>query len=400
MSAPKYCIVLASGIADEPHPRLAGRTPLQAARTPNLDALARDGSAGLVTSCPRRLEPGSDVCAMTLLGYDPTVYYTGRAPLEALAAGITLGPLDQVFRTNLITTYDDRMSDPLGGQLEAGESAVLLALLNRELGGAGVEFVAGRGHRMLMVARDLCSFEMTTVAPHRIPGRPLRAYLPKGPGADRLIAMMYRSRELLEEHEINTTRRDLGENPANMIWLWGQGRLPSLPAFADRHGMAGAMISAIESVRGLARAIGWSLVEVAGATGQPGTNYRGKADAALAALETHDLVVVHLAAADGTSHAGNVQMKLKVIEALDREIVGPLREGLAARGAHRLAVLPDHATSLLSRAHLRAPVPFAVAGSGLPARGPAEFNEHTAARSRWKVKPGTGWIGQVLSRAG
>lgn len=411
----KYCAVIVSGLTDEPNPRLGGRTPLQAARTPHLDAMAGGGRLGQVVSCPPRFEPGSDVGTMTLLGYDPASYYTGRAPLEATAAGIALGPTDTVFRCNLVTCSDNRMADPTGGRITDREARVLIEDLNAELAGDGVEFVLGRRYRALLVARDICGNGVSTTPPHQIPGRPIGDYLPRGRGADRLIELIKASRRLLDAHEINETRRDLGENPANMIWLWGQGRPPQLPAFADRYRVDGAAISTVDTVRGLAMSIGWPLRDLpapaepapidsgavhmgltAGNGGKTDGDYAAIADAALDELADRDLVVVHVSGPDGSSHAGNIQRKLKTIEAIDRDLVGPLRETLAGLPRHRLAVLPDHGTSLLSRAHLRDPVPFVATGEGLRPAGAPEFSESAASKSRCRVKRGVQWMGKFL----
>ena len=391
----KYCAVVVSGLADEPNPRLSGRTPLQAARTPALDAIASRGRIGLLSSCPARFEPGSGVGTMTILGYDPVSYYTGRAPLEAISAGIKLGPTDTVFRCNFVTCYDHRMIDPTAGRITDREVAVLAEVIRRELCGDGMELVMGNGYRALLVARDICG-QLTTTPPHKIVGRPIREYIPRGSGAERLTRLMARSREILEDHEVNTTRRDLGENPANMVWFWGQGRTPQLPTFAERHGLRGSAISTTGTVRGLSAAVGFELRDLPpGRGGDP--SYADAAEAALGDLDERDIVLVHVAGPDGSSHRGNIQSKLKTIEAIDRELVARLVEGMRERfPRHRIAVLPDHGTSLLTRGHLGSPVPFAAAGEGLLGNGATEFSEPAAARSRCRIKQGTRWMTSFL----
>ncbi len=392
----KYCILIGDGMADDPHARLSGRTPLEAARTPQMDALARDGLLGQVQTCPARFEPGSDVANMTICGYDPSTYHTGRAPIEALAAGIELGPDDLVFRCNLITTYDNLLADYSGGHISSKEARLLVALLQQELGGDGLEFHPGNSYRNLLVVRDAGDLRLKTTLPHEIPGQSIEAHLPQGDGAARFTELMFRSRELLEGHEVNTTRRDLGENPANMIWLWGQGRTPSLPSFQQQFGLRGAVISAVDVVKGLGIAMGWDVLDVPGMTGYIDTNYRGKAEAALTALQSYDLLYVHVEAPDEVSHEGELQKKIQAIEAIDRELLEPLRAGLEAIGEHRLALLPDHVASVTSRTHGRAPVPFAVAGSGLTPSRSEGFSESLAGRSKLKVKKGVQWMGLFL----
>lgn len=394
---PGRLIVALSGMTDEPQPRLNKRTPLQAARTPELDRLAVIGQLGLLDTCPSRFEPGSDICQMTLLGYDPATYYTGRAPLEALANGVDLGPHDLAFRCNLITAYDDEIADPRGGGLSDSESDVLYGALQDALRGDGIEIYPGRAGRALLVVHDLCEPKLSTTAPHKVGNGKLSSCLPRGRGSERLREAILRSREVLEGHDVNMTRRDLGENPANLMWLWGQGRAVRLPSFEERFGVRGAAIAACETARGLALAVGWNLIDVPGATGGPDTNYAGKAAAAIAALDDHPLVYLHVAALDTVSHTGSLQAKLKALEAIDRELIGPLHDGLIDRRNTRLAVVCTHGTAINSGHHLRAPTPFAVAGSGVQSAGRREFSEKAAQRSRVRVRRGASWLSALLA---
>jgi 2,3-bisphosphoglycerate-independent phosphoglycerate mutase len=362
----KYAIIIPDGAADRPATALVNRTPLEVARLPHMNRIAAEGRLGTVQTVPAGLSPGSDVAILSLLSYDPTKHYTGRAPLEAVARGIELGPDDWVFRCNFVTVAEEEMMDYSAGHIRTQEAQVLIAALEERFGSDSLRFYAGVGYRHLVVIKGE-RFGVRTTPPHDIMGYPIKRHLPKGKNAARLKELMHASREVLATHPINTVRRDLGENLATQVWLWGEGRRPTLDSFHARWNVRGAAITAVDLVRGIAKLIGWDIIEVEGATGYYDTNYAGKAAAAIAALKDHDLVVVHVEAPDEAGHNGDAREKVRALEAIDREIVGPVLAALEASGQPwRILVSPDHETPLEMRTHERQAVPFAMMGSGLP----------------------------------
>jgi 2,3-bisphosphoglycerate-independent phosphoglycerate mutase len=387
----KFAIVIPDGCADEPQATLGGRTPLQAAHTPAMDSIARWGLVGLTNNVPASLTPASDVATLSLFGYDPLQVYTGRAPLEAAAMGITLGPEDWAIRCNLVTVSDETMRDFTAGHIAAEEARTLIRTLHDQLGGAlptgnRLEFHPGVSYRNLLIYRaaTLAPFsdQTKTQPPHDIPDRPIAEYLPQGPGSSLLRELMQRSRGIFRDHPVNRVRQDLGKKPATQIWLWGQGRAPHLRPFAEVYGKRGAIISAVDLVRGVGVLLGWTRIDVPGATGYTDTDYAAKGRAAVATLTRHDLVCVHVEAPDEASHEGDANAKVEALEAIDRHIVGPLVEALPTQGDWRILVSPDHRTPLRTRAHAHGPVPFAMAGTGIAAAGQTAYDEDVAAGSR------------------
>jgi 2,3-bisphosphoglycerate-independent phosphoglycerate mutase len=392
----KYAIVVPDGMADHPIERLGGRTPLEAAAKPNLDRLAREGRLGLVSHTPKGLPPGSDVALLSVLGYDPTQGYTGRAPLEAASMGIDLQPGETAFRCNLITAAADTLADHSAGHISSQEAAVLVGLLNQKLGSEVIHFHPGVGYRHLMVYRGPKPIRAECTPPHDILDQSIAKHLPRGQGAEILTDLMKRSRDLLGPTDINDVRIDLGQNPANMIWLWGGGTRPQFRAFQDTYGRRAAVIAAVDLVRGIAVTLGMDVIQVEGATGYIQTNYAGKGRAAVEALRDHDLVFVHIEAPDEAGHQGNIQAKVDAIEAIDKHIVGPLADALAAMGDHRLLVLPDHPTPIDLRTHVAEPVPFAYAGSGVGEPSRRLYTEANAAETGLLIDPGYRLMGIFL----
>ena len=395
----KYAIVIPDGAADRPSKTLGGHTPIEVARLPNINRVAREGRLGTVQTIPEGLSPGSDVAILSLLGYDPQKHYTGRAPLEAVAKGIELGPGDWVFRCNFVTVADDEMMDYSAGHIKTHEAQVLIAALEERFGSDSLRFYSGVGYRHLLVIKNE-PFNVRTVPPHDIMGHALKPHLPKGKKASRLKELMAGSREILEKHPINQVRRDLGENPATQIWLWGEGQRPALEPFAGRWGLTGAAVTAVDLVRGIARLIGWDVIEVEGATGYYDTNYAGKAKAAIEAVAGHDLVVVHVEATDEAGHNGDAREKVRALEAVDREIVGPVLAALERTGQPwRILVSPDHETPLEFRTHEREAVPFAMMGSGLPlGRSGGTMTEAAARKTGMHVAVGHELMEYFLKR--
>lgn len=396
MSHMKYVIVIPDGGADEPQDSLGGRTPLQAAELPNMDRVAQMGVVGLSNNVPEALTPASDVATLSLFGYDPLQVYTGRAPLETVAMGVTLGPNDWAIRCNLVYVENGEMRDFTAGHITSDESRQLIEALGTALGGsvAGgkLEFYAGVSYRNILVYRAdpsaPFSSETRTQPPHDIPDRPITAHLPVGPGSDLLIDLMNRSREVLAAHPVNQKRRESGDRPATQIWLWGQGKSPTVRPFREVYGPRGAIISAVDLVRGVGQLIGWSRIDVPGATGYLDTDYAAKGRHAVAALGQHDLVCVHIEAPDEASHEGRADEKVKALERIDQQIVGPLLEALPAHGAWRMLIEPDHRTTLRTRAHAYGPVAFAAAGTGIQPGPFATYDEVVAAGSSLRFDPG------------
>ena len=360
----KYAIVLPDGAADEPVEQLDGRTPLEAANTPNIDWIAMNGRQGCVVTIPSGFPPGSDVATLALFGYDPRVDYSGRAPLEAAARGIKAHPDQLIFRCNFVTITDGTMEDFAAGHISQAEADQLIADLNEHLGGKQYRFHTGVSYRNLMVASNIGGVNPQCTPPHDIPDQPIAAHLPRGPGSDWVISVMERARAILADHDVNLVRRDLGENPATDIWLWGQGRPKVLEAFADRFGVSGVVIAAVDLIRGIACSVGMELITVPGATGYLDTNYAGKGAAAAAALETADLVIVHIEAPDEAGHLGNAEEKVLAIERIDEHIVGPLLEALRGHKEWKIMIAPDHPTPVDRRTHTSTPPPFCIAGRG------------------------------------
>jgi 2,3-bisphosphoglycerate-independent phosphoglycerate mutase len=385
----KYAIVIPDGCADDPQPSLGGKTPLQAARKPHMDRVAQTGVVGRADNVPRPLTPASDVATLSLFGYDPLAVYTGRAPLEAAAMGVRLGPRDWAIRCNLVAVEDGLMRDFTAGHITSAEGRELIATVQQSLGGPGytgiLEFHPGVSYRDLLVfrVRDYSPFGPATKSqpPHDIPDRPIKDHLPEGPGSEILIDLMERSREILEEHPVNDRRVDAGKRPATQIWLWGQGVAPRLEPFAAKYGKRGAILSAVDLVRGVGVLLGWTRIDVPGATGYLDTDYAAKGRYAVAALADHDLVCVHVEAPDEASHEGKADEKVKALERIDEHIVGPLLAALPQYGGWRILVSPDHRTTLATRAHAYGAVPFALAGTGIAAKGQASYDEAVAEKS-------------------
>lgn len=384
----KYVIVVPDGAADVPLPELGGKTPLQMARKPHMDWLAAHGKCGTVRTVPRNMEPGSDVAILSLLGYDPREFYTGRAPLEAAARGLSIGPDEWVFRCNLVTVIEGVMEDHSAGHISTEEATALITQLEHALGSDKAHFHAGVSYRHLLTLK--ADVNVKTTPPHDILTQPTAGYLPSGPGSGFLQELMQRSKEVLADHEVNQVRRDLGENPATQIWLWGQGKMPQLPSFASRNGVSGAAITAVDLVRGLAKLIGWDNIEVPGATGFLDSNFAGKGQAAIEALAGHDLVFVHCEATDECGHQADAKGKVQGLEMIDKYVVGPILAHLLERGQDwRMMVTPDHPTPCLKRTHTAEPVPFAMAGSGIASVVERRLTEQDAAAADLHIQRGS-----------
>jgi 2,3-bisphosphoglycerate-independent phosphoglycerate mutase len=383
----KYAIIIPDGAADEPLEQFDEKTPIEAARTPNMDKISRLGKQGLIRTIPGKMEPGSDVAQMSLLGYDPKRYYTGRAPIEAVARNIKLSLEDWVFRCNLITIADGKMADHSAGHISTAEAGSLIEELDNQLGNEQMRFHTGVSYRHLLVFKGI-DFDVQTYPPHDHIATAMDKLLPRGKNADILIDLMARSQQIFTGHDINKVRKDLGENQVSSIWLWGQGKRAQMERFEKKFGVRGAAITAVDLVKGLARLIGFDLIDVPGATGFIDTNYQGKASAAIEALDEYDIVFVHVEAPDEAAHSGNAEMKRKAIELIDEHIVGPVFEALQNHESWRILVMPDHPTLTRTCAHSSEPVPFAMAGDNISGILHAAFGESNAAKSGFRIDNG------------
>jgi 2,3-bisphosphoglycerate-independent phosphoglycerate mutase len=398
----KYALIIPDGMADEPQASLGGLTPLQAARVPHMDEVVRIGQVGQTDNVPEAMPSGSDVGTMSLFGYDPLQFHTGRAPLEAAAQGIELGPDDWAIRCNLVTVVDGVMHSFTAEQIPSDLGGHLIGLLQQACcGDEHWKFHAGVSYRNLLIyrARDgkaPFADDTYSVPPHDITAQPIAGHLPMGSGACDLRALMDKSVPLFAEDERNRERADRLGHSATQIWLWGQGRRPALDPFAQRYGVRGAVITAVDLLRGIARLIGWDVIEVEGATGYLDTDYAAKGRAAIETLQSQDFVVVHVEATDEASHEGNVEAKIAAVERIDADIVAPVHEWLRGQGNYRLLVCPDHPTFLRTRTHSHGSVPFAMCGAGIIPDGQSTYDEVAAARSGNAIDQGHLLMGRFL----
>lgn len=372
-------------MADYPLDVLGGKTPLEAARTPNMDWLAARGVYGLAHVIPKGFPPGSDVGNMSIMGYDPAVYHTGRSPLEAASMGVTLGPKDIAFRCNLITLTghgsDTVMEDFTAGHITTEEARTIIADLPGALGGDGIEFYPGVSYRHLMVWRN-GKEKMQTTPPHDITDQKISGFMPAGDGADRLLKLMEASQAVLADHPVNQTRRTQGQRSATSIWLWGQGRAPALPPLTKRFGIKGGVISAVDIIHGLGVYAGLQRIDVPGVTGFLDTNYRGKGEYGVKSLENNDFVFIHVEATDEAGHMGDVEKKIQALEDFDEKVVGTVLKGMAHRRDWRVLLMPDHPTAIALKTHVSDPVPFVLYSPQEPRNnGTVGYNERDAAKT-------------------
>jgi 2,3-bisphosphoglycerate-independent phosphoglycerate mutase len=376
----KYAILVGDGMADFPVPELDGKTPLEYAQTPCMDSVAANGTIGRAATIPAGLSPGSDVANLSLMGYDPVRFYSGRAPIEAASMGIKLSPSDTAFRCNLVTISSGRMTDYSAGHIETEKAREIIMLLKSRLDGASVNFYPGVSYRHLLVINDFPSGCICT-PPHDISGQEIAAHFPKGPGSDRLRELMEKARTILGESPVNKERKTRKVPEATDIWLWGHGRAITLPTLRERYGLSGSVISAVDLVRGLGVLAGLRVRLVKGATGYLGTNYSGKVAAARSALADEDFVFLHVEAPDETSHEGSLQKKIQAIEEFDKHVVGEMLKFQKETPVLRILVAPDHATPVSMKTHHAAPVPYAACGPGIRSEKIFSYCER-AARER------------------
>ena len=357
----KYVVLLGDGMADQKLEQLGGKTPLQSAKTPHMDFIAQRGQFGLARTVPAGLPPGSHVANLSVFGYDPRTCYTGRSPLEAVSMGVDLGADDVAFRVNLVTLLPQRtqlvMQDYSAGHITSAEGKELVEDLQKTFGNEQFQFFPGVGYRHLMVWRNGRD-RLATTPPHDITGKNILDFMPKGEGQEELVNLLNSSQMLFSQHPVNKKRKENGQLPANSIWLWGHGKSPRIESYRDKFGLTGAVISAVDLIKGIGVCAGLDIINVTGATGYIDTNYQGKAEAALAALETRDFVYLHVEAPDEAGHSGNLEHKIQAIEDFDAQVVGPVLEGMKKFGEYRVLCMPDHPTPLSLMTHTSDPVPF------------------------------------------
>ena len=391
----KTILVIPDGMGDLPVKSLGGKTPLEAAKTPNMDFFASRGRVGMTYTIPKGFVPGTDIGSMSVFGYDPVKCFTGRGPLEAAVHGIELGPKDLAFRCNLVTLDGEKMKDFSADHISLPESKVLIEgfyeSIRRRYKGK-VEFYAGKGtgYRHLAVFRNATQglAKVSCEPPHDIMGKKYRSYLPKGSAARILNDLMEESRTYLSRHPVNCRRADNGKGEANSIWLWGQGFPPALQTYYKRYGFRGGVITAVDLLKGIAMHAGLDVIRVPGVTGYFDTNYVGKAQYAVNALRSRDFVAVHVESTDEAGHIGDPKLKIKAIEDVDRLVLGTLRRELAEFRDYRLLLLPDHFTCVETRTHSSDPVPFLAYETTETYKGPRKFSEKNARAS-----------GRVVSKA-
>ena len=386
----KYIILLGDGMSDEPMDELKGKTPLEEAHTPHMDYLSRHGRVGLAATVPDGYPPGSDVANLSVFGYNPADCYSGRSPLEAASMGVDLAPEDVAFRLNFVWLEAHfgkiYMGDFSAGHISTPEATELIHSLHEELGGDDFQFYPGVSYRHLMVWKN-GKDQLRFTPPHDISSQSIEDHLPQGEGAAILHDLMNSAQMLLIDHPINNRRVAMKQLPANSIWLWGHGRRPLMERYQQRFGLSGAVISAVDLIKGIGVNAGLDIINVPGATGYIDTNYRGKAEYALDALKSRDFVYLHVEAPDEAAHGGLLKEKIEAIENFDRDVVGTILEGLADIGDCRILVTPDHPTPVAKRTHTCDPVPFVLYDSRSHFASAAQaYSEREAAKSGYRIK--------------
>ena len=401
----KYIVVLGDGMADYRIAQLGNRTPLQCANKPHIDFLASNGEIGMVKTVPEGIPPGSDAANLSVMGYDPKKYYTGRSPLEAVSMGVELSATDLAFRCNLVTldfngSYESStMIDYSSDEISTEEAAELIAVINKHLSNNDIIFHPGISYRHCMVWHNGTGSRNMT-PPHDILEKNISAYLPTGDFSEMFLSFQKKSYEILKDHPVNQARIACGLRPANSIWLWGEGKRPSIPKFIDKYGVEGSVVSAVDLIKGIGLCAGLNSIDIEGATGNINTNFKGKAEAALKELEKgRDFVYVHIEAPDECGHRFEIENKVKSIEYIDELVVRPLLEGLAAYDDYSIMVLPDHPTPLSLRTHTSEPVPYIIYRKSCEKpSGVAGYDEFQARRTGIFIEDGYTLMDRFLAR--
>jgi len=391
----KYCVVIIDGSSGWPLPERGGKTCLELAHTPNLDRMAREGTLGLAQTVPQGMEPSSACACMSILGYDPRVYYKGRSAIEAASMGIPINKGEVAFRCNLVSVRDSRMQDYSSGHIGDSEAHALIEALNKSLGSEAIHFYPGVSYRHICKIKGHTDMlQAACTPPHDIPNKPIAEYIPHGPGSDLLRDLMARSVEVLQNHPVNKAREARGEFPAAMIWLfWGSGEIPELPSFKKVYRLSAAMTSGVDLLRGLAKMAKIDNLDIPGVTDGMDNDFVAQVSGALKALDRHDLVVVHIEEPDEAAHGGHIDDKIKAIERVDEEVLGRI---LAyKKDSLRVLAMPDHATPIEARTHVADPVPFVLWGSGFEAVSAGAFSEKEAKNAGIFIKDGYTIMGKL-----
>jgi 2,3-bisphosphoglycerate-independent phosphoglycerate mutase len=388
LSIVKYCVVIIDGASGRPLRERGGQTCLELAHTPNLDRMAREGTLGLVQTVPQGMEPSSACACMSILGYDPKVYYKGRSAIEAASMGIPINKGEVAFRCNLVSVRDGKMWDYSSGHIGDSDAHALVEALNKRLGSDEIHFYPGVSYRHICKIKGRTdTLQAVCTPPHDIPNKPIAEYLPHGPGSDLLRDLMARSVEVLRNHPVNKARESRGEAPATMIWLfWGSGEIPELPSFKNVYGLSAAMTSGVDLLRGLAKMAKIRNLDIPGVTDGMDNDCAAQVAGVLKALDKHDLVVIHIEAPDEAAHGGHIDDKIKAIERVDKEVIEHLLS--YKKDSLRVLAMPDHATPIEVRTHVADPVPFMLWGSGFKAVSAKAFSEKEAKSTGILIKDG------------
>ena len=392
----KYCVLIIDGAAGLPLPGRGSKTCLELTHMPNLDALAKEGTLGLVRTVPPGMEPSSACACMSVLGYDPRTYYRGRAAIEARSMDITIDDGEAVFRCNLVAIRDGKMWSYSSGYISTDEAKQLVEALNQSLGSDKVHFYPGVSYRHICKLKGRGDTLLATCTPpHDIPNKPIAEFLPRGPGSELLRELMARSEAVLQDHPVNVARRSRGDIPATMLWLfWGSGQVPAMPAFQQAYGPQAAMTSGVDLLRGLARMVGMDVLEIPGVTDGLDNDYAAQAAGALEALNQYDLVVMHIEAPDEAAHAGSIDDKVEAIQRIDKEVVSRLRNWRP--GGLRTLIMPDHSTPIKVQTHTEDPVPFLLWGVEFSANGAKRFTEAEAKSTGFFIEEGYNIMGRLI----
>lgn len=402
----KYVVVLYDGMADYPVPALSGKTPMMVAKKPNFDRMAKLGTVGLVRTVAPGLTPGSDVANLSVMGYDPRLYYTGRSPLEAVSMGIKMSDTDVALRCNLVTLSDEEdysektMVDYCAGDISSEEAAEIIKTVEEKLGNEIFAFYSGVSYRHCLIWHGGKTEIGKLTPPHDISGRKIGGYLNKNPDAAGLLELMEKSCEILKDHPVNLKRINEGKRPANAIWLWGQGSRPSLPSFEKLYGVKGSVISAVDLLKGIGICAGMNTPHVEGATGYIDTNFEGKAQKAVEELQNgSDFVYIHIEAPDECGHRNEPENKVKSIELIDSRVLPIVLEALEKYDDYKVMILPDHPTPIVTGTHASDPVPFMIYHKkGERDSGVDSINEDTASKTGIFIEEGPSLMGRFLSK--
>ncbi|MFQ3550055.1 MAG: cofactor-independent phosphoglycerate mutase, partial [Armatimonadota bacterium] len=382
----KYLLVIFDGMADEPLAELDGKTPLQVARTPYMDSLAELSTIGSANTTPEGMAPGSDITNMGILGYDPIKYYTGRAAIEAASLQIPMSSTDIAFRANLISTDGEIMIDSSGGHISTDEAYELIKIIDEKLSTNKIKYYPGVSYRHIMIWHG-GSMNVKLMPPYKIHGKKISEYMPEGDGAEKLKSIIEASFEILDNHPINKKRKDEGIEPANMLWFWGEGRMPEMPSFFKQFGKTGSVVAAVDLIKGLGRMVGLKVLNVPGATGYVDTNYVGKGEYAVEALKENDFVWVHVEAADEAGHEQDIDKKIKAIEDLDSKTLKTILDGVKKNNFDiRILLMPDHPTPIATGSHSSDPVPFMLYDSKKPVKNNLPYDERAVEETKLKIQ--------------